>query len=327
MKPDVLYAMTDEGTSLPVVDVTNPAFVVDATGTDLAAMCDQFVLESERRQEMAAPLREALQRSMLGRGLVAASGTFLTGMNTYLLKLGSDNLGRDANPLDLRIAASFPALTTRVRLQDMARLLADGLSLTAAAMPRRPLCLINIGGGPAADSWNALIHLHAEHPGLLLDRKIAIAVLDCDGHGPAFGARALDTLLAPGAPLNGLDASLRHFAYEWSHVDRLGEALDELQAHHAACAISSEGALFEYGSDIDIVDNLQGLRATTAPDAFVVGSVTRDGGPVRSLGRTDRAATRPRTLDAFQRLAEQAGWTVQDVIERPFTFNVRLVKA
>jgi hypothetical protein len=178
-----------------------------------------------------------------------------------------------------------------------------------------------------AFAWNALIHLHAEHPGLLLDRTIAIAVLDCDGHGPAFGARALDTLRAPGAPLNGLDAGLRHFAYEWSLVDRLGEALHELQARHAACAISSEGALFEYGSDIDIVANLQGLRATTAPDAFVVGSVTRDGRPVRSLGTSDRAATRPRTLDAFHSLAEQAGWIVQDVIERPFTFNVRLVKA
>ena len=326
MKPDVLYAMTDEGASLPLVDVTNPAFAVNATDAELAVMCDQFVLESRQRPAMAAPLREALQRSMLGRGIVAAAGTFLTGMSTYLLKLGPDNLGTDANPLDLRIAASFPALMARVRLQDMARLLADGLSLIAAAIPRRPLCLVNIGGGAAADSWNALIRLHAEHPGLLLGREIAVAVLDCDGHGPAFGARALDTLCAPGAPLSGLDARLRHFAYEWSRVDRLGEALDDLQAHHAACAISSEGALFEYGSDIDIVANLQALRATTAPDAFVVGSVTRDGGPVRSLQTTDRVATRPRTLDAFRSLAEQAGWTVQDVIERPFTFNVRLAK-
>jgi hypothetical protein len=327
MKPDVLYAMTDDGESLPVVDVTNPAFTVNAPDTELASMCDQFVRESQQRPDMSAPLREALQRSRLGRGLIAASGTFLTGMNTYLLKLGPDNLGTDANPLDLRIAASFPALMSRVRLQDMARLLADGLSLTAAALPQRRLCLINIGGGPAADSWNALIHLHAEHPDFLPGRAIAIVVLDCDGHGPAFGARALDALRAPGAPLKSLDVGFRHLAYEWSHVDRLREVLDELEPNDAACAISSEGALFEYGSDVDVVGNLQGLCATTAPDAFVVGSVTREGGPVRSLQTTDRVATRPRTLDAFRRLAEQAGWTVRDVIERPFTFNVRLVKA
>jgi hypothetical protein len=327
MKPDVLYAMTDDGESLPVVDVTNPAFAVNATDAEIAAMCDQFVLESQQRPEMSAPLREALQRSMLGRGLIAASGTFLTGMNTYLLKLGPDNLGTDANPLDLRIAASFPALMSRVRLQDMARLLVDGLSLTAVALPQRRLCLVNIGGGPAADSWNALIRLHAEHPDVLPGRAIAIAVLDCDGRGPAFGARVLDALRAPGAPLDGLDVGFRHLAYEWSHVDRLREVLDELRANDTACAISSEGALFEYASDVDVVANLQGLRARTAPDAFVVGSVTRDGGPVRLLQTTDRVATRPRTLDGFRSLAEQAGWIVQDVIERPFTFNVRLVKA
>lgn len=159
--------MTNDGTSLPVVGVTNPALAVTATDAELATLSDQFVLESTERQEMPLPLREALQRSRLGRGLMAASGTFLTGMNTYLLKLGPDNLGPDANPIDLRIAGSFPALTTRIRLQDMARLLADGLSRTAAAQLQRPLCFINIAGGPASDSWNALIHLHAEHADLL----------------------------------------------------------------------------------------------------------------------------------------------------------------
>ena len=34
---------------------------------------------------------EALQRSQLGRGLFAASGTYLSGIATYLLKLGPDN--------------------------------------------------------------------------------------------------------------------------------------------------------------------------------------------------------------------------------------------
>ena len=124
MTPGILSAMTDGGWTLPVIDVTNPAFAVTTTDTELAAMCDQFVLESKERQEMPAPLRDALQRSMLGRALFAASGTFLTGMDTYLLKLGPDNLGAEASPIDRRIAASFPALMARVRLQDMARLLA-----------------------------------------------------------------------------------------------------------------------------------------------------------------------------------------------------------
>jgi hypothetical protein len=326
MTPDILSAMTDDGLSVPVIDVTNPAFAVTTTEAELAAMCDQFVLESKARQEIPAPLREALQRSMLGRALIAASGTFLPGMDTYLFKLGPENLGAEASPIDRRIAASFPALMTRVRLQDMARLLADGLSLAAAPNLRRPLCLVNIGGGPASDSWNALIHLHAEHPDLLAGREIVIAVLDVDGRGPAFGVRALETLCAPGAPLRGLDIGVRRLKYQWSDVDRLREALVDLQATDAACAVSSEGALFEYGSDTEIVTNLETLHAGTAADAIIVGSVTRDGEPMRASLAADRVATRPRTLEAFRSLAGQAGWRVQHVIERPFSYNVRLVK-
>jgi len=326
MTPGILSAMTDGGWTLPVIDVTNPAFAVTTTDTELAAMCDQFVLESKERQEMPAPLRDALQRSMLGRALFAASGTFLTGMDTYLLKLGPDNLGAEASPIDRRIAASFPALMTRVRLQDMARLLADGVSLTAAADPHRPLCLVNIGGGPAGDSWNALIHLHAVQPDLLAGREIVVTVLDLDDQGPAFGVRAFEALRAPGAPLRGLAIGVRHVRCEWSDVDRLRNALDELHATDAACAVSSEGALFEYGSDTAIVANLEALHAGTAADAIMVGSVTRDGEPIRALHTSDRPATRPRTREAFRSLAEQAGWSVQHVIERPFSDNVRLVK-
>jgi hypothetical protein len=326
MTAGVLSAMTGDGVSLAVIDVTHPAFAVAPTDTEIEAMSHQFVLESGQRQEIPAALREALQQSMLGRGLMAASGTFLSGMNTYLLKLGPENLGAEAHPLDRRIAASFPALVTRLRLQDMARLLGDALSRGAAARPHRPLALVNIGGGPAADSWNALIHLNAEHPDLLAGRTIAIIVLDQDVHGPAFGGRAVETLRAPGAPLGGLDVGFRHVSYQWSDANRLRQALDDLRAADALCAISSEGALFEYGSDTDIVANLQALHAGTAPDAIVVGSVTRDDEPLRALPRTDRAATRPRTLEGFRSLAEHAGWSVQRVIERPFSYNVRLMK-
>jgi hypothetical protein len=326
MTPGVLSVLTDDGVSLAVIDVTHPAFAMATNDTELEAMSHQFVLESRQRQEIPAALRDALRTSMLGRGLTEASGTFLSGMSTYLLKLGPDNLGTEAGPLDRRIAASFPALVTRLRLQDMARLLADGLRPAATARPRRPLALVNIGGGPAADSWNALLHLHAEDPDLLAGRTIAIVVLDQDVQGPAFGGRAVEMLRTPGAPLGGLEIGFRHVSYQWSDVNRLRQALDDLRAAETACAISSEGALFEYGSDTDIVTNLQALHAGTAPDAIVVASVTRDDEPVRSLSATDRAATRPRTLDAFRSLADHAEWSVRDVIERPFSFNVRLVK-
>jgi len=37
--------------------------------------------------------------------------------------------------------------------------------------------------------------------------------------------------------------------------------------------------------------------------------------------------TRPRTIEVFQTLAKQGGWIVQEAIERPFSYNLRLVKA
>jgi hypothetical protein len=325
MRDGVLYAMTNEGVRLPVIDVTNAAFAVTATEAELAAMAEQYIREAGEQREIPEAVREALRNSMLGRGLMAASGTFLDAMSTYLLKLGPENLGEDASPIDRRIAASFPAFTARLRLVDMARLLAEGLG-RSAAVERRPVCLVNIGGGAGADSWNALICLHGEHPELLKRREIAIAVLDLDARGPAFGVRAVVTLCAPGAPLSGLDIAARYLSYEWSDAERLRMALEGLNASDAACGVSSEGGLFEYGSDEDIVANLRVLHAGTARDAVVVGSVTREGGVVRASLIANRVTTRPRTIEAFRVLTERGGWGVEKVLERPFSYNVRLVK-
>jgi hypothetical protein len=318
--------MTDEGLDLPIIDVTHPAFSVTATDAELVALSDQFVHESAARQPIPAPLRDALQRSRIGRGLMAASGTYLSGLNTYLLKLGPDNLGIDADPVDRRIAASFPAFTTRLRLQDMARLLADGLAIGLGADPGRPLCLINVGGGCAADCWNALILLHAEHPAVLPGRRIVIAVLDVDDHGPAFGAHAVEVLRSPGAPLGDLEIGVRRFTYDWSQADRLRQMLPDLGAMEAVCAISSEGGLFEYGSDTDILANLGTLGAGTPTTTVVVGSVTREGEPARRAQMANQIPTLPRTIEAFRGLVERAGWSVQEVLDRPFSYHVRLAK-
>jgi hypothetical protein len=335
MATGISYAETEMGVKTAVIDVTNPAFAVTATDGELDAMAEQYVREAGQQREMPVALREALRNSMLGKGLMAATGTFLDGMTTYLLKLGPENLGADASPIDRRIAASFPAFAARLRLQDVARLLADELRRTATVEPPRPVRLVNIGGGAGADSWNALIHLHArvsgtaadpQQPSLLTGRKIVIAILDLDPHGAAFGARAVEALGATEAPLSGLDIEVRHFSFDWSDAGRLEVALLELGAVRAACGISSEGGLFEYGSDEDIVSNLRVLHAGTARDAFVVGSVTRDAAPVRASLIASRVLTRPRTIEAFRGLCEAGGWKLEEMIERPFSFHVRMVK-
>jgi hypothetical protein len=342
MKADVVYAKTNEGVELAVIDVTNPAFAVHATDGELEVMAEQYIREARQQQAIPASLREALRSSMLGRGLMAASGTFLDGMSTYLLKLGPENLDAEASPVDRRIAASFPAFTAKVRLQDMAGLLTEGLARTLAVERRRRLCLVNIGGGVGADSWNALILLqkglnarlrdgleagaYIGQEGLLAGREIVIAVLDLDARGPAFGVRAVAALGASGAPLNGMEITVRFLSYEWSDVERLRMVLEGLNAGDAACGISSEGGLFEYGSDEEIVANLKALHVGSAGDAIVVGSVTRDAEPVRVSLVANRIATRPRTLESFRELCDCGGWKVEKVVERPFSYHVRMVK-
>jgi hypothetical protein len=326
VRRDVVYAKTEEGVELAVIDVTNPAFAVTATDAELAAMAEQYILEAGKQQEVPAALREALRNSMLGRGLMAATGTFLDGMSTYLLKLGPENLGVEASPIDQRIAASFPAFAARLRLQDMARLLADGLVRAAAVEPERPVCLVNIGGGTGSDSWNTVIRLQIEQGELLMGREIGITVMDLDARGPGFGGRAIAALCAAGGPLGGVKVGFQHFSYEWSDAERMRKLLRDLAAGDAACGISSEGGLFEYGSDEEIVSNLRVLDAETPRDAVVVGSVTRDGGPVRASLFASRVSTRPRTIEGFRSLCEQGGWRVEEAMERPFSYNVRLVK-
>ena len=129
------------------MDVTNAAFAFAPTEAELSALCVEYVAESRRRRETPVPMVEALKSTRIGTGLMAASGTYLDGMTTYLLKVGAENMGSDAHPIDRQIAASFPALMTRVRLQDMARMVSDALEGQLAANRGRPVSLINIGGG------------------------------------------------------------------------------------------------------------------------------------------------------------------------------------
>jgi hypothetical protein len=327
LKSQILYAANDDGIELPVMDITNPAFAMAVTDAEITEMAHRYVSELAQQKAIAPEIAAALKQSQLGRALQDAAGGYLPGLTTYVMKLGPDNLGAaESSPIDRHIVASFAALALRARVEDMARLLADGLASTAANEPRRPLCMVNIAGGPASDSWNALILLRAEKPELL-EREVVIAVLDLDEKGPAFGARAVAALGEANAPLSGVDIRVRHFHYEWSDTGRLRQLLDELHARDAVCAISSEGGLFEYGSDTEIVSNLEVLHAGTAGDAVVVGSVTRDSELMRIWQETNRMKIRPRTMEAFRPLADEAGWRVDRVKERLLGYHVSLAKS
>lgn len=328
-KPGVSYAVTDDGLELPVIDVTHPAFAVSMTDGELAALTAAFIEEVERQQKMPLIvqrffMRAFLRKSAVGRGLLAARGTFLSGMSTYLMKLGPDNLGSYAVPVDRKITASLPPLSMRLRLQDVAHLSADALAPQLEASPGRSLHFVNIAGGPAIDNVNTLILLRRDRPAFLDGRPIAIHVLYQDEAGPSFGARALQALVAPGGKLHGLQVSFDHLRYDWRDADRLTRVLVELELAGAVWTASSEGGLFEYGSDDEIVANLNALRSAAGPGTVVVGTVTRDEGVAKITRGQSGIATRPRSVSAFQALAAQGGWALDTVIQGPFSFSVRL---
>ena len=207
---------------------------------------------------------------------MGASGTFMSGMNTYMMKLGPDNLNEDYfSEIDRRISASAAGTCMRLRLQDIAHLLAAALIAPLSARQKARLHLFNIGGGSAIDSLNALILIRKEHPDVLAGRQIHVHSLDLDTAGADFGARSLASLQAEGAPLHGLQISFHHTPFNWSDPAELRDLKGLFEDEQSVLSASSEGALFEYGSDEDITGNLQVLNGLTPADTVVAGSVTR----------------------------------------------------
>src|SRR5271168_5161028 len=98
MEFNMLYALTQNGWKLPILDISNPAFTVTASEAEVVALTDEYIRESAQMREIPAPLREALQQSMFGQALMTASGSYLPGMITYRLKLGPENQCEDVSP-------------------------------------------------------------------------------------------------------------------------------------------------------------------------------------------------------------------------------------
>jgi hypothetical protein len=325
----IAHASTKDGQTLPVIDVTHPGFAIRDDEDARATLLERYV-EAESKQArtpkilMRLMMKMAARKSLLLRAVTYPEDSFLGGLSTYVMKLGEQNLVPPFDTeVDKRMAASPHLFSMRLRLQQCATLLADGLRPRLAEDTRVPLLMINIGGGPAMDSLNALILLRAGRSDLL-SRSIQIRVLDLDDDGPAFGANALAALTTSGGPLEGLDVSFEQMRYDWNDPSLLHDIVSESERRGQVLAASSEGALFEYGSDEAIFANLTALRPRAC---VVVGSVTRaDALRLRSI-RTTGFALVPRGLECFTHLAEEAGFRVARVEETPLSDQLLLIPA
>jgi hypothetical protein len=312
----IVHARTREGFDLPVIDVTSPRFAVPDDAATIQRMNDAIVAEERWRRHippfiMWLMFRAAARKSRLVQAMFHADSGYLDSLSTYVMKLGADNLVPPYDsPVDRRLAASPHILLVRLRMQQVAHLLAEGVADDlASADAAAPLTLINIGGGPALDSINALIVLRRARPDLL-KRRIAIEVLDASTDGFFFGANALAALKADAAPLAGLDVDMHHHDYDWNHLTALESLVAKLPAAGAVIAASSEGALFEYGSDEAIVGNLKALHAGGAGARLVAGSVTVGDDLQRQMIARTRFKLHPRGIAGFAPLAAAAGFRV-----------------
>jgi hypothetical protein len=141
-----------------------------------------------------------------------------------------------------------------------------------------------------------------------LQRRITIQVLDIDPAGPHFGAAALAALSADGQPLAGTGISFAHEQYDWNAPALLEDLVRRAATQDAIVAASSEGALFEYGSDDAIVANLRALHDNGAK--VIVGSVTSADPLRRQSLAGSRFKLMPRDLDGFRPLAERGGFRI-----------------
>jgi len=326
---NVRFARAD-GLDLPVIDLTHPAFDFDLGVDEVRAVIDRFLEDARKREKLPRFLERLvvgifLRQSLLARGLRRGKGSFVAGLDTYLFKMGPDFVvGPPFAPVDRAIASSLPAVSMRLRLLDVSRLLAKGIAPALEAR-RGPLALYNLGGGPAADSWNALLLTRRDRPELLWERPCSIRVVDLSDAAPTFGARAVEALAEAGGPLDGVQVSFTYERYDWARPATLGPLLANAD-DDAVVAVSSEGALFEYATDDVVRANLEAIHAHTPADAVVAGSVTSDSELARLIGRDSRITLRPRSEEAFASLARSAGWAVVESIDRPICRDVLLRK-
>jgi hypothetical protein len=311
----IAFATTADGLRLPVMDVTHPAFAVPDDPASLAARRDAFEAWYRRNRRMPRIImrllmRRAARRSPLLRKMLASDNEYLDSISTYMLKLGADHLppGFDG-PVDRKVATAPHVALIRLRMQQIAKLLAEALLAPLADAPHAPLHLVNIAGGPALDSINALIMLARAHA-TLIHRPIAIHVFDAQQEGPTFGARALLALSPPGGPLHGLDVQFQHHAYDWHDTAPLARWLAGLAARGAIIAASSEGGLFEYGTDDAVVANLTALARVGVP--IVAGSVTSSSEERKQVIAQTRLRLFARGLEGFAPLAERSGYAIAE---------------
>jgi len=323
--PGLFYAFTDNGIELPVLDITHPLFMESINEEKLGKMLKEIEKKGDERAEsfnkMPAFIKNFLaKRSYIMAGLLLkdTDDTFLSGISTLMMKLGPGLIGSGRKKFFDRLGSkSFGAVTLRMRVRDICKLQTEILVHQLMKAKGNNLCFVNIAGGTASDSINTLISINKKDPSLLRDRNIEINVLDVEKFGPSFANRCVESLKAYGGYFHDLNISFRYINYNWNNTAQLTELLLNRKEWLKIC--SSEGGLFEYASDEEIIQNLNTLYDYAQDDMKIVGSFIRDINTVDpgilAAMKITKIKARLLGLDGLKNILEKTKWIIDSVME------------
>ena len=276
--PELHYIFTDTGLELPVLDITHPLFEASIDENTLA----DLRTKSAQAAAMMRVMPEAQKKIIADHSYILgthfyqnSAATYLSGMGTYMLKLGPQLLGGgEERKIDRMATAGVSGIAARMRLRDLCQYQVEVLSPVLIAHPDKPLCLINIAGGAASDTINTLRLIQRQKPDLLRKRKIEIHLLEVDTIGPHFAEKSLDALQNKGEDFEKLDLSFFFYHKSWMDKHVWNKILKDRAGNIVLC--SSEGGLFEYGNDEDIHFVLNILAECPSQTMGIAGSCLLD---------------------------------------------------
>jgi hypothetical protein len=280
------YTFTLNKVELPVLDITQPLFISSINEVKLKKMLKEAEKNAEKTAEKFNKMPVFLKKYLANHSFTMSEllqnkgdNVFLSGVSTLMLKLGPGLIGKGRKRFLERLASrGIGGIVLRMRVRDICRCQATALIPILRQSPGKNLCMINIAGGAASDSINALILILKENSALLQNRKIEINVLDKDTFGPGFAGNCISELNKPGGLFHGLDLSFRYIPYDWNNTEALEKLFSERKDWLQTC--SSEGGLFEYCSDEVISKNLDAIFNVSNSEISIAGSLLYEIGKV-----------------------------------------------
>lgn len=322
---ELVHAFTDNGIELPVLDITHPQFLSiideDRLDEESKASFQKMLALGEMSNDQKKMYYERLSKSFIfGSTFIRdPDANFLNGMSTYVYKLGPNliGVGQDRE-LDRILSMGIGGVAVRMRIRDLCRLQADAVIPQLEASPKKNLCFINIAGGAASDSINTLILIVKKNSSLLNKRKIEINVLDIDTIGPHFALCCIEALKTQAHHFHGLDIAFNHIPHNWKDTDELIQLLSNKEDCIVICA--SEGGLFEYGMDEDIIRNLNVLYDHSPDGMRIFGTIIHDTNKVDAtvpvMAKATNAGLRFLGVNGLTDLIERTGWRFEKVQEK-----------